>query len=58
MVLVDGYDLFILEAMTAKGVIQVITDDGDFASVPGIQVFTSNRNVLNAAKAQNRLIAR
>jgi len=31
---VDGYDLFILEAMKHHGVVQLITDDGDFATVP------------------------
>ncbi len=56
--LVDGYDLFILEAMAANGVVQVITDDGDFATVPGIQVYTSNRNVIQAATSQGRLIVR
>ncbi len=55
---VDGYDLFILESMRNHGVVQVITDDGDFATVPGIQVFTANRNVLAAAKTQGKLIQR
>jgi len=55
---VDGYDLFILESMRSNGVVQVITDDGDFATVPGIQVFTANRNVIQAARAQGRLIIR
>ena len=55
---VDGYDLFILEAMQANGVVQVITDDGDFATVPGIKVFTSNRNVIKAAKSQHKLLTR
>lgn len=55
---VDGYDLFILESMRNHGVVQVITDDGDFATVPGIQVFTANRNVIQAARAQGRLITR
>lgn len=52
---VDGYDVFILEALAEKGLNKVITDDGDFATVPGIQVFTCNRNVLSAAKDQGRL---
>ena len=56
--LVDGYDLFILEAMDANQVIQIITDDGDFATVPGIQVFTSNRTVIQAAAAQGQLKTR
>lgn len=55
---VDGYDLFILESMRNHGVVQVITDDGDFATVPGIQVFTANRNVIQAARAQGRLVTR
>jgi predicted nucleic acid-binding protein len=54
----DGYDLFILESMHNNRVVQVITDDGDFATVPGIQVFTANRNVIQAAYAQGRLVSR
>jgi predicted nucleic acid-binding protein len=55
---VDGYDLFILESMRTHGVVQVITDDGDYATVPGIQVFTANRNVIKEASAQGRLVTR
>ncbi len=54
----DGYDLFLLEAATASGVGQVITDDGDFCGVRGIQMFTSNQGVLSAAQAQGKLIVR
>ena len=52
---VDGYDLFILESMKNHSVVQVITDDGDFATVSGIQVFTANRNVIAAARNQGKL---
>jgi predicted nucleic acid-binding protein len=55
---VDGYDLFILESMKSHGVVQVITDDGDFSTVPGIQVFTANRNVIQAANVQGKLVTR
>ncbi len=55
---VDGYDLFILESMKNHGVVQVITDDGGFATVPDIQVFTANRNVITAARNQRKLKAR
>jgi predicted nucleic acid-binding protein len=55
---VDGYDIFILEAMKNNGVVQIITDDGDFATVSGIQVFTANRNVINTARTQGKLQAR
>lgn len=55
---VDGYDLFILESMSSHGVLQIITDDGDFTTVPGITVYTANKNVINAAKQQGRLVSR
>jgi predicted nucleic acid-binding protein len=54
----DGYDLFMLEAMRKEGISQIITDDGDFSTIPGISVFTANSNIIRAAKAQNRLISR
>lgn len=56
--LLDGYDLLILEAMDKAGVVQVITDDGDYVTVPGIKVFTANRNVITAARNQGKLITR
>jgi len=54
----DGYDLFILEAMKASGIVQVLTDDGDYCTVPGIRLFTANQNVVAAASAQGKLIIR
>lgn len=56
--LLDGYDLLFLEAMDKAGVVQVITDDGDYVTVPGIKVFTANRNVIKAARNQGKLITR
>ena len=56
--LLDGYDLFIVEAMARANVPQVLTDDGDYCTIPGIQVFTANRNVIVAAKSQGRLVKR
>jgi hypothetical protein len=57
---VDGYDLLILEAISRAGTgqIQVITDDMDYATVPNIQVFTSNGRVIQAAIAQGKLLYR
>jgi len=55
---VDGYDLFILESMKNHKVMQIITDDGDFCSVKGIQVFTANLNVIQAARRQGKLVIR
>ena len=46
------------QAMTAAGVTQILTDDGDYCTVPGIQVFTANRPVIDAARAQGKLVAR
>ncbi len=54
----DGYDLFLLEAAKSLGVTQVITDDGDYCCVAGIQVFTTNRSVITAAHNQGRLVVR
>jgi len=51
---VDGYDLFAINALKAAGIKQVISDDGDFCSVPGITLFTANQNVITAARAQNK----
>jgi hypothetical protein len=56
--LLDGYDLFILETMRQQTVTQIITDDGDYVTVPGIQVFTANQNVINAAARQGKLLSR
>lgn len=56
--LIDGYDLFLLETMRLHLVTKVITDDGDYVTVPGIQVFTANQNVINAAARQGKLLSR
>ncbi len=56
--LVDVYDLFLLEAMSNASISQILTDDGDFATVGGIQVFTANQNVLAAARTQGKLLQR
>ena len=51
---VDGYDLFSINAIKAAGVTQVISDDGDFCTVPGIMMFTANQSAINAAQAQKK----
>jgi hypothetical protein len=56
--LLDAYDLFMVEAMTGSGVTQVLTDDGDYCTVPGIQVFTANRQVIDAARSSGKLRSR
>jgi hypothetical protein len=56
----DGYDLFMLEAIhkASPGKVKVLTDDMDYATVPNIQLFTSNIQVIKLAKAQNKLLRR
>lgn len=53
---VDGYDLFLLEAMSRGSIQQVVTDDGDYCTVPGIRIFTSNKTVLDAAAFHGKLV--
>jgi len=49
-----------LEAIGQAGTeaIKVITDDSDYATVPDIQVFTSNNSVITAARLQGKLLQR
>ncbi len=56
--ILDGYDLMILEAMDKAGIDKVITDDGDYVTVPGIKVFTANYNAIASARSQGKLITR
>lgn len=56
--LLDGYDLFLLETMRQQAVSKIITDDGDYVTVTGIQVFTANHNVITAARNQGKLVTR
>ena len=55
----DGYDLFLLQAIRNTGIkpVQVLTDDMDYASVPGIQLFTSNGLVIKQARDQGKLLS-
>ena len=54
----DGYDLFMTETALRSGISQIITDDGDFATVPGITLFTANRRVILDAKTARKLLVR
>jgi predicted nucleic acid-binding protein len=54
----DGYDMFILETMKSNGIDQIISDDGDFSTVEGINVFTANRNVIKAARQVGKMLNR
>ncbi len=54
----DGYDLFMAETALQTEVTQIITDDSDYATVPGLTIFTSNRNIIQAANSAKKLITR
>jgi hypothetical protein len=54
----DGYDLFMVESARRQGVIRIITDDSDYATVPGLFVFTANQKVIQAAQAIGKLLRR
>lgn len=54
----DGYDLLIIEGLVKANITQVITDDGDFSTVPDLKLFTANQNVINTAQAQGKLSRR
>ncbi|NER51336.1 MAG: PIN domain-containing protein [Symploca sp. SIO1A3] len=56
--LLDGYDLFIVEAMNKAGVDKIITNDMDFVTVPDILVFTANEKATNVARSQSKLLVR
>lgn len=54
----DGYDLFMAEAALKTGITQIVTDDGDYATVQGLTVFTANQRVIQAAQAAGKLVTR
>lgn len=54
----DGYDLFMAETALKTGATQIITDDGDYATVPGLTVFTANPRVIQEANKAGKLITR
>jgi hypothetical protein len=55
---VDGFDLFLLEAMSSAGLSQVLIDDGDYCTVPGLEVLTANPRVVAAARSAGLLVVR
>jgi hypothetical protein len=56
----DGYDLLMIEAIhqAGAGSVKVITDDMDYAVVPGIQMFTNNGLVIQQTAAQGKRLDR
>jgi len=46
------------EAAIAAKTTQIITDDGDYATVPKLTIFTANPKVIQAAQAAGKLLTR
>ncbi len=55
----DGYDLLYLD-LIEKNMDKscILTDDKDFATVPGITVFTANNKIIDAAKKKGLFVVR
>lgn len=54
----DGYDLFMAEAALQAKTTNIVTDDGDFATVPGLTIFTANPRVIQSAEQARKLLVR
>jgi predicted nucleic acid-binding protein len=54
--MLDGYDVFLVSATKTNGIINILTDDGDFSSLEGVKLFTANNGVIKAAMEQWKLI--
>lgn len=54
----DIYDIIYVKQMESERISKIITDDGDFSTIPNINMFTSNRNVLTLAQSARRLKCR
>jgi predicted nucleic acid-binding protein len=54
--MLDGYDVFLVSATKTNGIINILTDDGDFSSLEGVKLFTANYGVIKAAIEQGKLI--
>lgn len=54
----DPHDYYMVESARLAGITQIITDDGDLATVPNIIIFTANNNIIQAAQAHDKLIRR
>lgn len=54
----DIYDIIYVKQIESESINKIITDDGDFSTIPNINIFTNNRNVLNLAQRAGRLKSR
>lgn len=54
--MLDGYDVFLAAATKRHGIVNILTDDGDFSSLEGVRLFTANYGVIKAAREQKKLV--
>lgn len=54
---VDAYDLLLIQGAIDKNVRKVITDDKDFVTVEGIEVYTANKTIIDMAESKGRLVS-
>ena len=55
---VDAYDYIQIDAMQMHNITDILTDDGDYATVAAIRVFTNRWQTINQARGVNKLIRR
>jgi predicted nucleic acid-binding protein len=55
---IDGYDAVLVESAVTSGIAQIITDDSDYCSVKGLELFTRNPAVLAAARSAGQTLSR
>jgi predicted nucleic acid-binding protein len=51
----DGYDVYFVEQMRVAGITKIVTDDMDYISVPGLEVYTCNQDCIGRAALYKRL---
>lgn len=54
----DGHDAVLVAEARKNGIATVLTDDGDYASVDGITLFTANGRVIGEARRVGKLVVR
>ena len=54
----DSYDYLYLQTMHDNHITRIITDDGDFSTIDGIEMYTDNTNIIEQAREQDRLRTR
>lgn len=54
----DGTDSFLANFAKRNGIDKIISDDGDFATIEDVYLFTANARVIREARKQGKLLSR